>query len=249
MVFLNRKRAPLQKTTKDPSKYWYVEKYVYGVLKETVEVALGTGIKFTGIESGYIDDEFAGWSKTSTSTTRTFNTTTTYKNTTTSVKKYLDSENTIKLYAVYKYNVIELKSTVEINYGAQSTSTGNSKEYEYATVCSGTFRFYGYTEHTGSGVGGSTYNLEGLTFAVTYSDGLGREQKENFSIKNTKDSYVDKTYPAGSHIKFTLTGYHYSTSTAGGQYISYAKIDDITNAHQLSLYDCNNFAYRVESHT
>lgn len=249
MIFLNRKRTSLQQETeKDPSKYWYVEKYVYGVLKETVEIPLGTGTKFTAIESGYEDDTFYGWSIGSTNTTSAFNTTSTYKNTATSVKKYLDSENTIKLYAVYKYNVIELKNTVEINLGASSTST-YSKKYEYATVCSGTFRFYGYTEHTGSGVGGSTYDLEGLTFAVTYSDGLGHQQTENFSIKNTKGSYVDKRYPAGSHIKFTLTGYHYSTSTAGGQYISYAKIDDITNAHQLSLYDCNNFAYRVESHT
>ena len=87
MIFLNRKRTPLkQKTEKDPSKYWYVEKYVYGVLKETVEIPLGTGTKFTAIESGYEDDTFYGWSKASTSTTRTFTATTTYKNTTTSVK-------------------------------------------------------------------------------------------------------------------------------------------------------------------
>ena len=249
MIFLNRRRTPLkQEATKDPSKYWYVEKYVYGVLKDTVEIPLGTGTKFTAIESGYDDDTFYGWSIGSTSTSSTFNTTSTYKNTTTSVKKYLDSENTIKLYAVYKYNVIELKSTVEINYGAEHNTV--SKEYEYATVCSATLRFYGYTEQSGSGVSGSTYSLEGLSFAVTYNDNFGHQQKENFTINNTKDSYIDKTFPAGSHIKFTLTGYHYSTSTAGGQYISYAKIDDITShVSQKSLYDCNNFRYRVVSHT
>ena len=248
MVFLNRKRAPLQKTTKDPSKYWYVEKYVYGVLKETVEIPLGTGTKFTAIKSGYEDDTFYGWSIGSTSKTSTFNATSTYKNTTTSVKKYLDSENTIKLYAVYKYNVIELKSTVEIKHGAEGTDS-SGKEYEYAMVRSAKLRFYGYTEHRGSGVSGDTYNLEGLTFTVTYNDSIGHQQTKNFSIENTKNSYVDKTFPASSHIKFTLTGYHYSTSTAGGQYISYVKIEDMSNVHQGLLYDCNNFAYRVESHT
>lgn len=250
MIFLNRNRTSLkQETVKDPSKYWYIEKYAYGVLKETVEVPLGTGIKFTAISSGYDDDAFYGWSIGSASTTSTFNNTSTYKNTTTSVKKYLDSENTIKLYAVYKYNVIKLKNTVEINYGSEGTSP-SGKEYEYAMACSATLCFYGYTEHTGSGVSGSTYSLEGLTFTVTYNDNYNRQQTERFTIKNEKNSYIVKTFPASSHIKFTLVGYYYSTSTAGGKYISYVKIEDVTqHVYQESLYDCNNFRYRVISHT
>lgn len=250
MIFLNRRRTPLkQEATKDPSKYWYVEKYVYGELKETVEVPLGTGAKFTAIESDYDDDTFYNWSIDSTITTPKFNATSTYKNTTAIVKKYLDSENTIKLYAIYKYNAIELKRTVEINYGSEGTSS-SGKEYEYAMACSATLCFYGYTEHTGSGVSGSTYSLEGLTFTVTYNDDYNRQQTERFTIKNEKNSYIIKTFPASSHIKFTLVGYHYSTSTAGGQYISYVKIEDITqHVYQESLYDCNNFRYRVISHT
>lgn len=249
MIFVNRHRI-IQNSgvIKDPTKYWYVEKYVYGVLKETIEIPLGTGIKFTGIESGYDDDTFYGWSIDSTITTPKFNATSTYKNTTTSVKKYLDSENTIKLYAIYKYNVIELKNTVEINYGAEGTDSGG-KGYEYAMVRSAKLRFYGYTEHTGSGVSGSTYSLEGLTFTVTYNDYYNRQQTERFTIDNTKSSYIDETFPASSHIKFTLVGYHYSSSMAGGQYISYVKIEDMSNVPQGLLYDCNNFRYRVVSHT
>lgn len=248
MIFLNRRRTIISTDApiiKDPSKYWYVEKYVYGVLKETVEIPLGTGTKFTAIESGYDDDTFYGWSKTSTSTIKTFNTTTSYKNTTTAVKNLLDSDNTIKLYAVYKYNIIELENTVEINYGAENQNYG--KNYEYAMVCSATLRFCGYTEHRSSGVNGSTYSLEGLTFHVTHDD-RGHQKTETFTIDNKKGSYIDKTFPASSHIKFTLVGYSYSTSTAGGAYISYVKINDI-NSHQNSLYDCNNFRYRVINHT
>ena len=60
MIFLNRRRSPNR--IKNPSKYWYIEKYVYGELKETIEVPLGTSIKFEGIDSGYSDDTFYGWS-------------------------------------------------------------------------------------------------------------------------------------------------------------------------------------------
>lgn len=104
MIFLNRRRSPLKdKIIKDPSKYWYIEKYVYGELKETVEVPLGEGTTFTSIESGYLDDTFACWSSNSTRTVNDFSATLTYTNTTTSVKNLLDSENTIKIYAVYYY--------------------------------------------------------------------------------------------------------------------------------------------------
>ena len=104
MIFVNRRRI-IQNSgiVKDPTKYWYIEKYVYGKLKETVEVPLGTDTTFGIMDSGYSDDTFSGWSIKSTSTKRTFNATTKYKNTTTDVKKNLDAENTLKIYAVYKY--------------------------------------------------------------------------------------------------------------------------------------------------
>lgn len=105
MIFVNRRRI-IQNSgiVKDPTKYWYIEKYVYGKLKETVEVPLGTGTTLGTMDSGYSDDTFYGWSINSTSTKRTFSDTTTYKNTTTNVKKYLDDENTLKVYAIYKYS-------------------------------------------------------------------------------------------------------------------------------------------------
>ena len=104
MIFVNRRRI-IQNSgiVKDPTKYWYIEKYVYGKLKETVEVPLGTGTTFGTMDSGYNDDTFSGWSINSTSTKKTFNATTKYKNTTTDVKKNLDNTNTLKIYAIYKY--------------------------------------------------------------------------------------------------------------------------------------------------
>ena len=99
MIFLNRRRN--LNGIKNPSKYWYVEKYVYGELKETVEVPLGTSIKFEGIDSGYSDDTFYGWSVNSTSVSSTFNSTSAYSNS--AGKNYLDDKNTLKIYAVYSY--------------------------------------------------------------------------------------------------------------------------------------------------
>ena len=59
MIFVNRRRI-IQNSgvVKDPTKYWYIEKYVYGKLKETVEVPLGTGTTFGTMNSGYSDDTF-----------------------------------------------------------------------------------------------------------------------------------------------------------------------------------------------
>ena len=109
MIFVNRRRIKQNSgIVKDPTKYWYIEKYVYGKLKETVEVPLGTGTTFKAIDSGYSDDTFSGWSIKSTSTKRTFNATTKYKNTTNDVKKNLDAENTLKIYAIYKYTEYDI---------------------------------------------------------------------------------------------------------------------------------------------
>ena len=56
MIFINRKR--IKNNQKDISKYWYVEKYVYGILKETVEIPLGTGIIFVSFCFVYYDYMF-----------------------------------------------------------------------------------------------------------------------------------------------------------------------------------------------
>ena len=176
MIFLNRRRTPLkQEAAKDPSKYWYVEKYVYGELKETVEVPLGTGTKFTAIESGYDDDMFYGWSKTSTSTTRTFNTTTSYKNTTTTVKNLLDSENTLKIYAVYSYDFVNLFKYNEFS------AVGNNENYVLYTAQDAVISFcgYQYTNST-SKVGYDAVEVKiqppngtTVTFEVETHDGYG----------------------------------------------------------------------------
>ena len=155
MIFVNRRRI-IQNSgvVKDPTKYWYIEKYVYGVLKETVEIALGSGTTFGSIDSGYSDDTFYGWSISSTSTTRTFTSTNTYKNTTTAVKNNLDSENTLKIYAIYSYK--------------QTTwSVSNSKIYtdgklELEVYEDGNAIFGGYVITPGSATSSARY--ESLTF-------------------------------------------------------------------------------------
>lgn len=238
MIFLNRKRTSLQQETeKDPSKYWYVEKYVYGVLKETVEIPLGTGTKFTAIESGYEDDTFYGWSKASTSTTRTFTATTTYKNTATSVKKYLDSENTLKIYAVYSYDFANL-----FNYN-EFSAVGSNVNCTLYTAQDAVISFcgYQYTNST-SKVGYDAVEVKiqppngtTVTFEVETHDGY-----------NFMTDTIDKTITKGSKITFTLYANRWSSQTGGGEITSYMKIKD--KSGNSSLYTLVQ-KYRVESHT
>ena len=240
MIFVNRYRIiQNSEVIKDPTKYWYVEKYVYGMLKETIEVPLGEGIQFTAIDSGYDDDTFYGWSIDGSSTRVTFNSKSTYKNTTSSVKKYLDSENTIKLYAVYSYNPMVLLNTVSIDFGYKNQSYG--KTYTYATTAEAKLYFSGYIKQEGVSASGSINSMSGLTFTVTPEYGTG----ESFTTDGSNQIF--KIYPANSHITFTLEGYSFSTPQASGAVSSYAYIESNTpNAH---LYDCNNLSYRVISHT
>lgn len=238
MIFLNRRRTPLkQEATKDPSKYWYIEKYVYGELKETVEVPLGTGAKFTAIESGYDDDTFYGWSKTSTSTTRTFNTTTSYKNTTTTVKNLLDSENTLKIYAVYSYDFVNL-----FNY-KEFSAVGNNVNCALYTTQDVVISFcgYQYTNST-SKIGYDAVEVKiqppngtTVTFEVETHDGY-----------NLMTNTIDKTITEGSKIIFTLYANRWSSQASGGEITSYMKIKDTTG--NSSLYTLVQ-KYRVISHT
>lgn len=248
MIFLNRKRTPLkQETTKDPSKYWYVEKYVYGELKETVEVALGTGIKFTGVESGYIDDEFAGWSKTSTSTTRTFNTTTTYKNTTTSVKKLLDSENTIKLYAVYQVYKVSTN-------GKSFSLSGNAIKHKLVATEDATLTLSGYEHITkvtvSNGVGSSpTTSDEGVIFSVFNVDGTKKE-----AITTDKNSNKTTDVIAGEMV--TVSTVSYSNIPSGGNgvpsdgtyYAANSVSVKVSSTGEMQYYKAST-KYRVSSHT
>lgn len=247
MIFLNRRRTPLkQKTTKDPSKYWYVEKYVYGVLKETVEVALGEGIKFTGVESGYIDDEFAGWSKTSTSTTRTFNTTTTYKNTTTAVKKLLDSENTIKLYAVYRVY------TVSTN-GKSFSLSGNGIKHKLVATEDATLTLSGYEHKTietvSNGTGSTTTRDDEVVFNIFNVDGTKKE-----AITTGKNSNKTTDVITGEIVEVSTV--NYSNLPSGGNgvpsdgtyYAANSVSVKVSSTGEMQYYKTST-KYRVASHT
>ena len=144
MIFINRKR--INNAGKDTSKFWYVEKYVYGVLKETVEIPLGTSTTFSAINSDNSSDTFYGWSVSSTSTTRTFTNTTSYSNTTTNVKNNLDENNTLKIYAVYSY------STTEIS---ENTITSSRDGTTINVAKMGTAVFGGYHLHVEAASGAS----------------------------------------------------------------------------------------------
>ena len=216
MIFVNRRRI-IQNSgiVKDPTKYWYIEKYVYGKLKETVEVPLGTGTTFGSIDSGYSDDTFYGWSINSTSTTRKFTATTTYKNTTTAVKNNLDSENTLKIYAIYKYT--ETTWSVS-NSEVFSCTPSDNAESEFVPKS--------YTisievaEDSTAKFGGFTFNIYGVGSSAptaTYSD-LTYNNKSIYAkidddiyitgtvnTYNTNIKYIERDVTAGQII--TLCGY------------------------------------------
>ena len=217
MIFVNRRRI-IQNSgvVKDPTKYWYIEKYVYGKLKETVEVPLGTGTTFGTIDSGYSDDTFYGWSIDSTSTTRKFTATTTYKNTTTAVKNNLDSENTLKIYAIYKYT--EITWSVSNNEVFSCTSSDNAG-------LNGSLKYYTASievaEDSIAKFGGYTFNIYGdgsSAPSTTYSDltydnnSIYAKIDDDIYVTGTVNTYnkygskyIEKDVTAGQII--TLGGY------------------------------------------
>lgn len=196
MIFVNRRRIKQNsEVIKDPSKYWYIEKYVYGKLKETVEVALGTGTTFGTMDSGYSDDTFYGWSISSTSTTRTFTSTTTYKNTTTAVKNNLDDENTLKIYAVYSYT--------ETTWSVSNRKVQTDGEIELEVYEDGTATFGGYVITPGSSTSSATY--ESLTFNSIYYS-IPYVTIDGVFVTGTVSTYnesitITKTVIAGQIIK------------------------------------------------
>ncbi len=247
MIFLNRRRTIISTDApiiKDPSKYWYVEKYVYGELKETVEVPLGTGTKFTGIESGYEDDWFEGWSKSSTSTTRTFNITTTYKNTTTAVKNLLDSDNTIKLYGVYRYNTRTTKSS--------SSMSGNTT-WKYIAQENSTLTLHGkrttttYTYNNGNLTNTSTVSTD-ITFYIYDVNG---SQKKKI---NTGSSVSTRTVDVVTGDKIAVTTIsedHRPYNPTNPPTGNYDKIESSASINSTGyMYDLmTSPKYRVISHT
>ena len=197
MIFVNRRRIKQNSgIVKDPTKYWYIEKYVYGVLKETVEIALGTGTTFGTMDSGYSDDTFHGWSISSTSTTRKFTATTTYKNTTTAVKNNLDSENTLKIYAIYKYT--------ETTWSVSNSKVYTDGELELEVYEDGNAIFGGYVITPGSATSSAIF--ESLTFS-SFSAGIPRATIDGVPVTGTVYTYnsdtttITKAVVAGQIIK------------------------------------------------
>ena len=200
MIFVNRRRIKQNSgIVKDPTKYWYIEKYVYGKLKETVEVPLGTGTTFGSIDSGYSDDTFYGWSISSTSTKRTFNATTKYKNTTTDVKNNLDAKNTLKIYAIYKYVKYERQiKTISSTNNEISITIGD----DVATAW-----FYGNTYSVNN-----TYDLT-LTNNTNYYAKVNNTYITGTLGRSADNTDIYDTYYAGDVIK--IKGY--TEDVYGGQ--------------------------------
>lgn len=198
MIFVNHKRIIQDSgVIKDPTTYWYIEKYVYGVLKETVEIPLGTSVTFGSIDSGYSDDTFYGWSIGSTSVTVNFASTNTGSNLTKTIKNNLDDENTLKLYAVYKYslnkNVQEiLTENVDIGGKAATlTVTGATSGTSYTVYIStphlsqGSNRYTDRVEYFISSSATTTILTTGTvdsTGTITYSFSAGSTTSGTFTV-------------------------------------------------------------------
>lgn len=228
MIFIDHKRIIKNENSvaKDPSKYWYIEKYVYGKLRETVEVALGSGTTFGSISSGYSDDTFYGWSIDSTSTTRKFNATTTYKNTTTNVKNNLDDENTLKIYAIYKY-VDDYDISTDMVTGGSVTVAQN-----------GSAKFSGNTQKIVIPTSGSsTTTTSSLTLNISNS---------SKAYAKIDDSNVYGTLPFSKDVTIgqviETSGSHQEGISSPGNTI-YVYTVACTVPHYVST-----TKYRVESH-
>lgn len=247
MIFVNRHRI-IQNSgvIKDPTKYWYIEKYVYGVLKETVEVPLRTSTTFSAIDSGYVDDTFYGWSISSTSILKTFNNNSSYSNTTANVKNNLDSENTLKIYAVY-----ECACTLPITTVTHSVGGVNQNfNYYYSVLEDTTITFAGYAYVTGAGIHASYTGAKPITISITGS------QSTSFQLNNYQSGLaigtisdigaVQYSVKAGDKIYFNLPSDYVATNKGGHETRSYIKL---TDAKKSNLYMIEGAAtYRVESH-
>lgn len=232
MILVNRKR--INKFEKDTDNYWYVEKYVYGVLKEVLEIPLGTSTTFTSIASGYSDDTFYGWSVGSTVASRTFTNTASYSNTTTAVKNNLDEYNTLKIYAVYGYTTYGSMSSG----GAYSSTAYHINTYNFYVHNDATFTFKGNRVKSGGNISGSYSYSYGIDVVIS---GNTRSSITTNSDGTTVSSIIIKS---GSHIEFSLDGSIYSSSSGG-----YGNTSKLTISVSTASYSTYSISYRVTSHS
>lgn len=231
MIFINRKR--INNAGKDTSKFWYVEKYVYGVLKETVEIPLGTSTTFSAINSGNSSDTFYGWSVSSTSTTRTFTNTTSYSNTTTAVKNNLDENNTLKIYAVYSYSVEESRSTME-----SSSSSNNPKTLTVSE--DSTAVFSGYIQYTNGFSGPSGANVKvsfnALALSESYAQINGRSVTGTVNTSQHNTTTVTRSVRKGDIIWICGNYVDNSTGSSSGTNVNYTThYVDCTVPHYVAV--------------
>lgn len=239
MIFVNRRRI-IQNSgiVKDPTKYWYIEKYVYGKLKETVEVPLGTGTTFGTMDSGYSDDTFYGWSISSTSTTRTFTATTTYKNTTNNVKNNLDAENTLKIYAIYKYTETheEEQSVSERLECSQSNKTITVNDAIIGTE-------YSIYEQEATISQSQSSNGQG---GVIYSPSFGFGDSVLLTSGTTTSSTISYTFNYRQVSGSVLVG---NASTGYPTTQTFYRDSPCGILKYISMRPVSTAKYRVESHT
>ena len=239
MIFINRKRIiQNSEIIKDPTKYWYIEKYVYGKLKETVEVPLGTGTTFKAIDSGYSDDTFYGWSINSTSTTRKFTATTTYKNTTTAVKNNLDDTNTLKIYAIYKYTETheEEQSVSERLECSKSNHTIIVKDAIIGTE-------YSIYEQEATISQSQSSNGQG---GVIYSPSFGFGDLVLLTSGTTTSSTISYTFNYRQVSGSVLVG---NSSTGHPTTQTFYRDSPCGTLKYISMRPVSTTKYRVESHT
>lgn len=203
----------LMNPPKDPSKYWYIEKYVYGKLVETVRVNLGSGTTFGSVDSGVTGDTFFAWSIDSTSTTRTFYPTRTYKNTDSNVKKYLDSENTLKIYAIYSYS--------EQTETTASISSANGVSQSVTVKLAGTVKFTGYYRYYKYGVSngsGSLISESYGSFTTGTNNTYAKINGSELSLSLSKNATITRSVNVGDTISimgYTKTDSNVSSSGNG----------------------------------
>ena len=260
MIFVNRHRI-IQNSgvIKDPTKYWYIEKYVYGVLKETIEVPLGTSTTFTAINSGYDDDTFYGWSISSTSTSRTFTNTTSYSNTTTTVKNNLDSEKTLKIYAIYSY----YKDITAFFTATSDSNGGFAVKRKYIVVESGAVKIGGYNSYFGANVSNGS----------AVSSGTSYRELDLSDVLSINGVYIEGTVNTSPDVNQNIYDYHKyinvqnddlilveldaknenNITNGNGNVTQYWQtvtfVHDPNSSEIAKFLDCNKNYYRVQSHT
>lgn len=249
MIFLNRqKTVSNNELIKDPTQYWYVEKYVYGVLKETIEVPLGTGIKFEAIESGYDDDVFYGWSSSNTSVSRTFSDTTLYADTLTAIKNNLDENNTLKIYAIYYYNTI---TTASLGGKILSTDVGTNyanRSYEYLVIDSGTLTLSGYIENKVETFSSGKTTSSTTSYSASTITLYRQNKPQNYSVNTNSGSSLSIPVQKQDRLLFNISGgVSVNINSSGNGTVIYTS--QYTSLAGVLCYNLTSRKYRVESHT